>query len=125
MEKFEDVVTSETPRIVVMFRYEGGTEHFQWGIVGEIPRITALGALTRVQSELYYKAAKICPALALVITYNPSIKKIDWFIHPDAPIDPIVGMLETIKFAILSAQQPNKSSILGPDGLAIRNGISR
>lgn len=124
MEKFEDLVKQDTPRLVVMFKLENGAEMFGWGMVGEIPRLTTIGAIVRVQSELYFKAGKYCPGPALVIAYNPIAKSINWFINPDIPIDPLAGMLETIKHAILSAggpKLPTATPILGPDGVPIRN----
>lgn len=124
VSKFEEVVKQDTPRLVVMFKYENGTELFQWGVVGQIPSLTTIGAIVRVQSEIYFKAAKECPAPALVITYDPTTKAVDWFIHPSIPIDPMVGMLEKIKSIVLDAQRPKGPSILGPDGLAVRNGVS-
>lgn len=125
IKKFEEVVTQDTPRLVVMFKVENGAEVFGWGMAGsqQIPRLTAIGAITRVQSEVYFKAPKECPAPALVIIYDPVTKKTDWFIHPSIPVDPLVGMLEAIKAKILSTQQPRGPSILGPDGLAIKSSI--
>lgn len=123
-QKFEDVVNEDTPRIVIEFACMNGAETFRWGMVGDIPNITALGAVAKVQAELYFKAPKQCPAPALVIAYNPASKKVDWFIHPSIPIDLMAGMLEIVKSVILRAGQPKPQgpSILGPDGTPFGGG---
>lgn len=130
MTKFSDI-KQDTPRIVVMFKEEDGRERFQWGMIGNMPVLTLIGYIARVQVELpllepgdlLYK----CPEQALVIAWDADKKKFNWFVHEDAPVDSMVGMLETIKFSITSAQaaehEASRQFILGPDGRPTRSGV--
>lgn len=124
MDKFEDVIATNPPCLVVSLKYQDGVEVFDWGMGGasQIPRLTALGAICRVQSEIHFKAAKECPVSALVIVYDLNTKKTDWFMNPSIPIDPLVGMLETIKYAIMNVERPKSQlpMIFGPDGNPVR-----
>lgn len=124
---FYDKVTQDTPRLVIMFKRDGEKELFQWGFIGQIPLLTLVGALIRVQAELTFKAAQECPESALVITWNNEIKKIDWYVHPSIPVDSLVGMIETVKATILAThgakQLAAQQLILGPDGKPVRRSL--
>jgi hypothetical protein len=124
MSKFTETVKQDTPRLVVMFRRDGDNEMFQWGMVGEMPILTLVGYIIRVQAELFFRAAEECPEPALVIAWDVAARKFDWFVHQDIPVDSLVGMLETVKTVILSThmarQAANQQMILGPDGLPAR-----
>jgi hypothetical protein len=118
-------VGQDTPRLVVMFhRNPDGSEHFQWGIVGSMPILTLIGAVGRVQIEL--EAVKLespCSQLALVIAWDDVECEVHYFTHPDIPTDPLCGMLETIKAALVGtrvAQQRAAQLILGPDGVPVK-----
>lgn len=116
----------DTPRLVVMFKQDDNKELFQWGIVSEIPLLSLIGQIVRVQNELpllepndpYHD----CSESALVIAYEA--KAFYWFVHPDIPKTTLVGMLETIKITLLGAQAARRMAseqlILGPDGRPVR-----
>lgn len=114
----------DTPRLVVMFRRDGDKEMFQWGMLGEMPILTLVGVIVRVQAELAFRAAEECPESALVIAWDKQHRSFDWFVHPDIPMDSLVGMLETIKATIVSThmarQMAAQQVILGPDGRPVR-----
>ncbi len=132
MSKFSDCVKNDTPRLVVMFhRPEPKQERFQWGMVGSLPILTCIGCIARVQVELpliepdddrYH-----CPQSALVIAWDAANQRFDWFVHPDIPVDSLVGMLETIKAALVNSQlaqqiRNNQVGIVGPDGRPMQRG---
>ncbi len=132
MSKFTDTVNQDTPRLVVMFNLDNGKEQFQWGMVGGIPMLTLVGCITRVQAglvdwtdSLYSQVPEECDQQALVITWDSLTKKCDWFVHPDTPVDSMIGMLETIKMTILATMQARQAAaqqvgIVGPDGKPMR-----
>ena len=134
MSKFTDIVQQDTPRLVVMFRQDGDKEMFQWGVVGNIPLVSLVGYVVRVQAELAFRAAEECPELALVIAWNNKLRVsddgtyvrrgFDWFVHPDVPVDSLVGMLETIKTVLVDTHMARhiaaQQLILGPDGQPMR-----
>lgn len=123
--KFYDIVKNETPRVVVMFRRDGDKELFQWGMVGGVPILALVGQIVRVQAELAFRKPEECPESALVIAYIAESRKFDWFVHPDIPVESLVGMLETIKVMILDSHMAKqigaqKVQLLGPDGQPMR-----
>ena len=127
MIAFRNVVKQETPRLVIIFQREGDKENFQWGMVGNIPVLSLIGHMVRVQAELPLlepgDARHHCPESALVIAWDDEHRTFDWFINPNIPMDPLVGMMDMIRMTLLSqhmvrhmvTQQP----ILGPDGKPI------
>jgi hypothetical protein len=127
--KFTDI-KQDTPRVVVMFRRDGANEMFQWGKLDPMPVITLIGYITRVQSELPLlepgDERHACLESALVIVWDNKELKFEFFVHKDIPIDSMVGMLETIKAALVKSQTvqrgalDNQVSILGPDGQPVR-----
>lgn len=129
MSTFENSVKDDTPRLVVMFRRgPDGGEQFQWGVVGAMPILTLIGYIARIQSDLVNELAEernSCPHLALVVARTEGevmpLRTWDWWVHPDIPVDPLVGMLDTIKAALIdsrTAQQAlaQRTQLLGPDG---------
>lgn len=113
-------IKQDTPHLVVMFRVgPDGGEQFQWGVVGKFRVMSAIGHIARVQSELINLSheARDCPQLAFVMTLG---EEFDWWVHRDIPVDPLVGMLETIKAAFVGGTHAQRSAsdrvILGPDG---------
>ncbi len=122
MHDFAEVIATNPQRLVVMFqRGVGGQEEFQWGVVGAIPILSLVGYITRVQTELVIHEPlkhSRCPDSALVIVYDNGCK---WFIHPDIPVDSLVGMLEMVKASLIAsrmAQQlaATQTRIVGPNG---------
>lgn len=123
MSKFEENVNQHTPRLVVTFKSVRGNETFQWGIVGNIPMLTIIGAIARVQQELFtVLSSNMCPEPALVITWDEKERTTDWYIHSNVPLEPLAGMLELIKAGLVAshmargAAMASKGAILGPDG---------
>src|SRR3954468_11471891 len=126
--KFNEI-KNETPRLVVLFTpKEDGTEQFKWGMVGKIPILTLLGSLVRIQSELFFKAGGECPEKAFVMVWDDETRKMEWFIHPDIPLDPLAGMVDRIRmdyhtqqaaYEAMRAGHGGQTMILGPDGRPI------
>lgn len=124
MSKFSETVQDNTPRLVVMFRRDADNELFQWGVVGAMPLVTLIGYITRVQSELAFRSPEECDESAMVIAWDKDERSFSWFVHPDVPVDSLVGMLETIKATLvgthLAKQVAAQQMILGPDGRPAR-----
>ena len=124
MSDFTQVIATNLNRFVVMYKNEEGTDRFQWGIVGAVPILTMVGAIARVQVNIINQQAgweNECPESALVIAFGPTGENIQWFINRGIPVDPLVGMLETIKASIIGSNQAQhvaaqKLQLLGPDG---------
>ena len=120
MSSFIETVQADTPRLVVMFRRDGDKEQFQWGMVGSMPILTLVGYIVRVQAELAFRSPDVCNQEALVIAWDSELRKFSWFVHPNIPIDSLVGMLDTIKSTILGSHMARQAAaqqlILGPDG---------
>ena len=125
MKDFQTTMLANPPRLVVLFRRtEGGEEQFQWGVVGKIPLLSLIGFITRVQAELAFRSPDPCPEQALAIMLQDD-GKLAYYVHPDIPIDPLVGMLETIKSALTDSRTAQHAAaqqvkIVGPDGLPMR-----
>ncbi len=124
---FTETVKEDTPRLVVMFKREGEQERFQWGMVGGMPLLSLIGCVARVQAELPMlepgDTRYECPDSALVIAWDG--KRFDWYVHKDIPVDSLVGMLETIKAALVGSnaarqQAAQQVGLVGPDGRPIR-----
>lgn len=129
MPTLEESVQQDTPRLVVVFqRDEQGNERFQWGTVGTMPVLTLLGYITRIQAELAFRSPPECGMSSLVIAWDAAERKIGYWVDPCIPIDPLVGMLETIKGVLVSSQSARtpppiitpKRGLLGPDGRPMR-----
>lgn len=126
MTTFAEAITTNPPRLVVLFQ-EGvdGREQFQWGVVGNIPILTLIGAISRIQGELAFRAAEPCDKTAFVLAWDAEDKTTSWFVHPSIPTDPLVGMLETIKEALVVSRlgqcaAAQRVQVLGPDGNPMR-----
>lgn len=117
-------IEENTPRLVVLFNGEGGGERFQWGIVGAMPLLTLIGSIVRVQAELAFRAADPCSEPALIIVWREKTKKVDWYVNPSIPVDPLVGMLECVKATLVATHIARSAAaqqiILGPDGRPMR-----
>lgn len=125
--KFNEIVKQDTPRLVISYKSINNQDTFQWGVLGHVPVLTLIGAITRVQAE-YFFTAHPCPESALVIAWSNgfSSSSIDWFIHEDIPQVPVMGMLEVVKATIVNTHVARQAAaqqvrILGPDGAPVRN----
>ena len=123
---FAETVRADTPRLVVQFRRgPGGDEQFEWGVVGNIPVLTLIGGVADAQRELmdYGHLPDAGGAPALVIAWDGDTKLFDYFVHPDVPRKPLVGMLEIVKAALVMSRMGQRASsqvVLGPNGRPMR-----
>lgn len=128
--KLQDVLTNDTPRLVIMYKKdENGNDNYQWGVVNSIPVLSLIGLITRVQSELV-ETDNFCDELALVIVWDPVNNFGSYYIHPNIPVDSMLGMLETIKAMLVNSrlaqhaaaqQMVGSRKLFGPDGSILRN----
>ncbi len=129
MSGFTEAMATNPPRLVVLFqRAPNGDERFQWGVVGNIPILSLIAALTRVQADLI--ACDWIPECdgevpAMVVAWDAQDRTISYYLHPDIPHDPLIGMMETIKHALVNSKlaQPHQSQrvqLLGSDGQPMR-----
>ena len=134
MSDFTDTVKQDTPRLVVLFgRPAPDQEAYQWGIDGKVPILGLIGYITRVQTSLQTYGPwkdQLIEESALVIAWidckyvvdsDQPPKEFKWFVHPDIPVDSLVGMLDTIKVALITSQIAQQArnqqiALLGPDG---------
>lgn len=123
MSKFSEAMATNPSRLVVLFRHdECGQEQFTWGIVGTLPTITLIGYLTRVQAGLAHRWAEPrqdCDQSALVVAWTDG--KFSWFVHPDIPVDSLVGMLDLIKAYLVDSKLAEQASA-AQTGLVDKNG---
>jgi hypothetical protein len=135
MNNFAEIMATKPPHLVVLYKREDNTDKFQWGISGGIQLLTLVGSIVRVQSDIVNQLAEQCnecPEVAFVMVFScPSAPApgMLWFLHKSIPVDPLVGMLETIKAALMGSKQAqhmasNKTQVLGPDGQPIRRGMA-
>lgn len=125
--KFSDI-QQDTPQLVVLYKFEGGQDRYQWGVTKGIPVDHLIGRIVRVQTELPYiepSDGHYCPESTLVIAWDKD-KKSHWFIHDRIPIDSIIGMLEMIKTTLVGSQLAQKQvtqkvCLVGVDGRPLRS----
>lgn len=127
MSNFSDAMQGNPPRMVVQFGLQpDGSETFQWGIVGDIPILSLIGHIVRVQADLVSGAwVPECNAPnqppSLVVAWHADSRSLQHYLSPDIPVDPLCGMLETIKAALVMSRMgqraaAHRTAILGPDG---------
>jgi len=113
--------------VVEFYRTENGLERFGWGIVGEVPLLTLIGFLTRVQSDLFFKSPDKCDQSALVVAWDAENKVFDYCVNQHIPVDPLVGMLELVKMTLVKSQLENNKQqhsgvgLFGADGRPLFN----
>lgn len=124
---FADVVRTNPPRLVVMCQIseDRTKQRFQWGLVGSVPILNLIGGIIRAQAELPLiepaDDRHSCPEPAFVLAWDDTARKLNLFVSPDVPVDPLVGMLETIKTALVMSRYAQQAAshrvqVLGPDG---------
>ena len=134
---FAEKVTKDTPRIVVNYRLNNGNDEFSWGVTNGVPVAAGIGALGRVQVELatyyhssYYATIKNCPDHCLVLVWDVATKECEFYLHPDLPVDGLIGTLEIIKVTMVTMQMSkvdreaggsrDEFNVLGLDGKLFR-----
>lgn len=136
-DNLHEVMKSDPPRLVVQFeRAPNGDERFQWGVYGSLPILTTIGFLTRIQSAIFVSTDPLpsCNEPVLAVVWLTTEKRFLYWISECIPRDSLVGMLETVKMALITSrlaqqQSPppiitpvtNRKGILGPDGGPMRN----
>ena len=134
MSNFAEVMSTNPPRLVVMFRRGvGGEEQFQWGVVSSIPILSLIGAIIEVQTDL--SRGEWIPECdsdppgdhppSLVIAWDAVEGEFLQFVNRDIPRRPLVGMLETIKAMLVDSRLAQNAAaqqtrILGVDGQPMR-----
>lgn len=113
-------VTNETPKLAVVFSDEGGKEQFQWGMGGgQLPLLSVIGGIVQTQT-CSVTDIQDCPQPMFVMVWDEASRGFSYFIHKSIPWRSLVGMLEVIKFTLISTtaakQAANQQMILGPDG---------
>jgi hypothetical protein len=104
-----------------------GDEQFAWNVVGNMPISSLVGFIVRVQVELsgildsIYAVPEPCDEKALVVVWDRERRKFDYFLHPDIPVDPLVGTLEVAKAIMVDSQvaaymRAKMAGVCGPDG---------
>ena len=123
MNKFE--IKQDTPRLIVEFkRSADGKEQFGWGMVGQMPMLTLIGAVARAQADLQFRTLDNIPHTALVIALDVDTGKFHSFTNPEIPVDSLIGMLESVKMTLVQAQMTQMQrqaelGIVGPNGRPI------
>ncbi len=131
MLNFAELMATNPPRIEVIFsRGQDGEERFQWGMTNTAaPIMSVIGAIIRAQAELPLLEPgdwrHCCDRPSLILAWDADSKSVHWFVGPDIPMDPLLGMLETIKSLLVDSQlaqraAANQSRIVGPDGSPMR-----
>ncbi len=127
MSRFTEVVQEHTSRLVVEFSMVNGNETFKWGVVGHIPILSLIGALSGMQEYMAADGEEDdgkqsgAPDNVLVIVWHSAINDFEVFIGTDIPPFSLVGMLEIIKTNLVAAFMARSMAsmqppIYGPDG---------
>lgn len=134
LPKYAEAMKANPPRLVVHYeRCPQKGDKFSWGVVGQIPLMSLIGGVARVQGDLSYRAFEHCDELALVLAWDEKKQEFAVFYHRGVPVDPLVGMLECVKQALVMSKmdsmfkdraaeqvQAVASPLLGPDGAPLR-----
>lgn len=130
MSKFSERMKNNPPALIIKYT-RGETrdqDTYQWGVRGKMPSLQLIGMIVRVQAELQFRNPDKCDEDMLVIVFNESTGKMDWFVSPSIPVDELVGNLELIKASLVdgrlaaaaqNAQREQQTGIVGVDGRPI------
>lgn len=111
------------PRVIIS--YVCNTEQpygaFRYTVAGSIPIGQLVGFIVRIQAELAFRCPEPCSNSECIILYDPETCQMSWFVDSCIPVDPLVGMLEFIKYQLIESQMSAaaQSSILAPNGQPI------
>jgi hypothetical protein len=119
---FAEVMKTNPPRLVILHQFgENKEDQFQWGIVGTIPILTLIGALTSAEVMIATeKTMQECFKQAFVIAFDRDNNPV-YFVHPSIPKHSLLGMVSLIKATVIGgriAQQAanQRTTIVGVDG---------
>jgi hypothetical protein len=93
----------DTPRFVITHRRDA-CDQFKWGVVGDMPVLALIGFIVRVQSDMMFRSSDRCEEQALVISYDTEAAEFSWCVHPDIPVDLLMGILEVAKTTLVNVQ---------------------
>ena len=126
MNRFTYTVQQDTPRLVIEFFLKDGNETFKWSVVGHIPILSLIGAMTRIQTDGHIRSGNEdedtgAPSHALVAVWQADANDFEVFIGSEIPMYSLVGMLEIIKTSLVAAFMARAMAtmtppIYGPDG---------
>lgn len=135
---FDDVMATNPARLVLQFSLDAaGAEKFDWGVVGQLPVLSAVGCIVQVQAVLSTSRlddytldlppSRYCQHPALVIAWDASNRQFQWWTHPSIPVDPLLGTLEMVKASLVAGHlaqsaAAKRSPIVRPDGSPFRRG---
>lgn len=130
MSAFAEVMRDNPPRMVVQYSLtHSGEENFSWGVVGQIPMLSLIGAIVRAKGLIaagtWMPDCGGAPEPSLVIVWHQDDREFAFYLDSAIPIDPLLGMLSNIESMLLSsihAQQvaAGMAGLLGPDGQPMR-----
>lgn len=126
MTGYTKAVKTNAPRFVVEYHpTEGGQERFKWGLSGDIPLLSLLGAITTLQRRLgeeEFGESNYCAENVVALVWDGE-KRIIPYLNPDIPTIPLIGILEVAKLQLIGSAAPGpmppKSNIIGPNGLPL------
>src|SRR4051812_1016324 len=115
MTKFTNVIKEDTPRLVVNFKVDDiGKEQYEWGIHGNIPLLSVIGAIVKVEVELASLEImrlgildKFCNDRMLLIAFVDNT--FHWFLHKDTPKYGMLGMLEMIRATLIDTTRARQA----------------
>lgn len=129
MSSFTETMTANPARMVVTFGLDAnGGEQYQWGIVGKLPVIGLIGAVSRIINSLVcneWIPEVESDTKCFMVVYNIKEREWSYYLHPDVVANPgnresLIGMLEMIKILLImngpASQRHQNKPILGVDG---------
>lgn len=121
-----DKIEVASSKLMIRYRCIDGKDLFDWGVTGDIPIMSLVGVIHRIQTELH--ARDTFPNddhshqdQSLIIGWDADKKMFSWSVHNNIPTDALIGMLEIIKTTIVTGMTAQRIAaqqrmLLGPDG---------
>lgn len=133
MTALSEILESDPPRIEVEFASgSGGQEQFGWRMcgTGDMPLLKLVGELTQVQWLMREPSSQRCSKLSqsdpvkLVVVWHADTRTFASAVHPDVPVNSLIGFVELIKTVLVASQlhsqqhqrRPTNGGLFGPDG---------